>query len=82
MRLSQKGIEVINENSKIKKELCYKMDIVHTTLWRWMKENQDNGPMTSIKFIETLSNLTDINQEDLIDRESEKTGSINNQIIS
>ena len=58
------------------------MDIVHTTLWRWMKENQDNGPMTSIKFIETLSNLTDINQEDLIDRELVKTGSINNQIIS
>lgn len=68
MKLTQKAIEAINSSSECKRELWYQLEISNSTLWRWVTANDKNGPLTTVKAIEIISQNTRLSQKEILQR--------------
>jgi len=72
MRLSQKAIVAINESTECRRELSYQLEKATTTIWRWITANDENGPLTTVKAIEIISETTNLSQDEILETKTVK----------
>lgn len=61
MKLKVEIIERIKGRSDIKRNLVNASKLNRYSVWRWLNDNEEDGPLTKIKFLEIISeglNLT------------------------
>ena len=66
MKLKPEIIERINGRSDVKRDLIKELKINRTTLWRFLKDNISNGPLTTYKALLIISKALAITPEDAL----------------
>ncbi|KAF0195262.1 MAG: hypothetical protein FD166_2978 [Bacteroidetes bacterium] len=66
MRLKTEIIERINGRADIKRSLLELFDISRGSMWRFLKENEDNGPLTTYKALLIISEGLGISPEEAL----------------
>jgi ABC-type phosphate transport system ATPase subunit len=66
MKLKPEIIERINGRSDVKRDLLKEMKISRGSLWRFLKDNISNGPLTTYKALLIISNALAITPEEAL----------------
>lgn len=66
MKLKPEIIERINGRSDVKKDLIKELKINRTSLWRFLKDNISNGPLTTYKVLLIISKALSITPEEAL----------------
>jgi transcriptional regulator with XRE-family HTH domain len=66
MKLKSEIIERINGRSDVKKDLLKELKITRSSLWRFLKDNISNGPLTTYKALLIISNALAITPEEAL----------------
>lgn len=66
MKISRKAIKDISDSEHAKRELTYGLKIHSTTLWRWLKVNEDNGPLTKPNAVKIMTDVLDMTEEEIL----------------
>lgn len=66
MRIRTDIIERINGRRDIKNEIIKAFNTTRMTLWRWLNENEPDGPLTTVKSLAIISESLKINQEEIL----------------
>lgn len=70
MKLSSKAISKINVRAK--NMLALELDCSVQTVERWIKENEENGKLTTAKAVQVISEVTGLGQSQILEEDSEK----------
>jgi len=71
MKLSEKAIEAIKDSPECRRELTYQMEVSDNTLYRWYRDNESDGKLTTYKAINIIKETTGLTEEQIL--ETEKT---------
>lgn len=66
MQLKSEIIERINGRIDLKRRLVDELSVHRQTLWRWLDENIEDGPLTKIKPLGIISESLNVPVEDLL----------------
>ncbi|MEA5110409.1 hypothetical protein SDC9_37007 [bioreactor metagenome] len=66
MKLKIEIIERINGRNDVKRALIKELGTSRGSLWRFLKENTSNGPLTSYKVVQIISEGLSVNPEDVL----------------
>lgn len=66
MKIKQEIIERLNGRLDLKRELCKALDADRIKLWRWIRENDENGPLTTVKAVQTISSGLSLPAEEIL----------------
>lgn len=66
MKISRKAITAIEKSEHAKRELTYQLKIHSTTLWRWLKVNEANGPLTEPDAVAIMKDVLDMSEEEIL----------------
>lgn len=67
MKISEQGIAKIRESVECRRELQYQLEISSSTLVRWISTNTHNGPLTTYKAIEIITETTGLTKDEILD---------------
>lgn len=65
MKLKVEVIERLRGRRDIKDKIVQDMDIVKSTLWRWMTLNEEDGPLTGFKCASIIADGLNLEVKDL-----------------
>ena len=65
MKIKTKCIDALD--NVVKLTIALRMDVTAQTVDRWLKENEEDGPLTKLFVIDIIENLTSFKRNDIID---------------
>jgi hypothetical protein len=68
MKLTEKAIEKILDCKNTRTSLCAEFDCSYHTMQRWVRDNKDNGELTTLAALEIILEHTGMKQEQVLDR--------------
>lgn len=71
MKISDKGIEVIKGNKRLRNRLALEMDKSQETVERWYRMNPDNGDLTTAKALQIIREETGLTDDQILDESEE-----------
>ena len=66
MQYTEQSIEVVKAARKCINRIAVEMDVHTDTVERWLKENKNNGPLTTIRVLDTVINLTGLSRNQIL----------------
>ena len=70
MKLTHIIVERINGRSDIKKALINEFRIDRSTLLRWIRDNEPNGPLTRLRALEIIASMLNEPIESVLEKEA------------
>lgn len=70
MKLTQRAIELFRKDTQIKNTLASFFECSVYSVERWIKDNKDNGPLTTVLAIQILEKEIGLTQEEILEAES------------
>ena len=72
MILTDKAIKAIKESAILKKELVYHLANTSNTLYRWVKENEENGTLTTFRSVELIKEFGKLKTKDILTKKEKE----------
>lgn len=69
MKITDKGIQAIRENKRLRNRLAFELDKSPATIHRLISENEANGDLTKAKFLQIISEETGLVDTELLEEE-------------
>jgi hypothetical protein len=70
MRLSKIAILALRGTSKeFKKDMAEKLNTSDNSLYRWINDNEENGPLTTMKSLQLIREETGLNDGQILEEE-------------
>lgn len=66
MKLSKDTIKIVKDHTKCINKLAYEFDVHSRTIERRIEDNEDNGPLTTVKAIQVIEEETGLTQEQIL----------------
>lgn len=66
MKLSEKAIEAIKETVECRRELAYQLEVSDNTLYRWYRDNESDGKLTTYKAVAIIKETTGLTEEQIL----------------
>lgn len=66
MKISRNALKGITDSEHAKRELTYGLKCHSTTLWRWMKINEKDGPLTKPEAVKIMMDVLDMSEEEIL----------------
>lgn len=73
MKLKTEIIERVNGRDDIKRSLLLAFNVSRGSIWRFLKENQNDGPLTTVKASKIICAGLNVSQEELFTEEYSNT---------
>lgn len=67
MKLTKKSKEIIDNDSALKVLLCIAFKKSYDTIQRWIRNNTEDGPLTTTKALYIIEKHTSIDKQMLLD---------------
>lgn len=69
MKLTQKALDLVKEETQTKNLLASSLKCSVYTIERWIKDNKENGPLTTFTALEQIKLETGLTQEEILEAE-------------
>ena len=69
MKLTQKAIDKILESKNTRASLCDEFNCSYHTMQRWVRDNKNNGELTTFAALKIILEHTRMKQEQILERE-------------
>lgn len=66
MKLTQKAIELVKDQ-KIRAQLILALKVTDQTIMRWIKDNQDNGTLTTMAAMDVIRRNTGLGDSEILE---------------
>lgn len=75
MKISAKAIEAFKGNSRLKNRIALEMNKSVYSVDRWISENEQNGPLTTARALQLISEETGLSSEEILEESTERIAS-------
>jgi hypothetical protein len=55
MRIQEKTLENVRKNTKLRRDLARVLDTSEQSIWRYIRDNQNNGELTKYAAVKTIA---------------------------
>lgn len=71
MCLTDEAIKAVRESAECRREIMYKLEISHSTMYRMLDENKPDGKMTTARVLGIIRDTTGLTDEQILTTENQ-----------
>lgn len=66
MKIKTEIMKKVQESTKIKRELAWKLDVSDSSISRYIRDNSENGELTKIAAIKIIASKLNVSEESIL----------------
>ncbi len=70
MKITSTGIEAIKGSLRLRNRLALEMDRHNASIEKWIRENKENGELTTAKALQIIKEETGLTESELLEEET------------